>query len=298
MAGAGGIVAERRRLVRRRRSQRLRDTWYALSRNPLTLAGLAIAALLVLMAIAAPFLAPYDPIAPDPSNSLQGPSGAHLFGTDEYGRDVFSRVLHGAGISLRIGLLAVAAIALIGIPLGLIAGSAGGRVDTLVMRSADVFLAFPTLVLAMAIATTLGGGMQNVIIAMAIAGWPWYARLVRGVVLEVRRQAYVDAARLAGASWPRIVWRHILPNSFGPIVVQASQDIGFTILLAAGLGFIGIGVKIPTPEWGTMVSDGRDVFMDAWWVSGFPGLAIVLAVLAFNMIGDGLSDVFDPRSRR
>jgi peptide/nickel transport system permease protein len=297
-AAVDAVLDERRHFVRARRRQRLRDSWYVVSRNPLTLIGLLLVLLLVVVAVLAPVIAPHDPLAQNAGGSLEGPSWAHPFGTDETGRDIFSRVLYGAAISLRIGILAVLAIMLVGVPLGLVAGSVGGWVDGLIMRLADIFLAFPTLVLALAIATSLGGGMQNVIVAVAIAGWPWYARLIRGAVLTIRGEAYIDAARLAGASWLRIVWRHILPNSFGPIIVQASQDMGYTILLAASLGFLGIGVKIPTPEWGTMINDGRDVFLDAWWVSVFPGLAIVVAVLAFNLLGDGLRDIFDPRARR
>lgn len=297
-AAAETVVDERRRFVRARRRQRLHDSWYVLSHNPLTLVGVVLVLLLAAVAVLAPVIAPHDPLAQNAVAALEGPSRSHLFGTDETGRDIFSRVLYGAAISLRIGILAVVTIMLVGVPLGLIAGSVGGWVDGVIMRLADVFLAFPTLVLALAIATSLGGGMQNVIVAVAVAGWPWYARLIRGAVLSIRGEAYIDAARLAGASWLRIVWRHILPNSFGPIIVQASQDMGYTILLAASLGFLGIGVKIPTPEWGTMINDGRDVFLDAWWVSVFPGLAIVVAVLAFNLLGDGLRDIFDPRARR
>jgi len=284
--------------VRARRARRRRESVALLRRNPLTLFGLALVALLVVVALLAPLLTPYDPIEPDLLHQLAAPSWSHPFGTDEAGRDVLARVLYGARISLRIGIIAVAAIMVIGVALGLLAGTLGGVVDSLIMRVADVFLAFPTLVLALAIAASLGGGMQNVIIAVAIAGWPWYARLVRSVVLSVRQEGYVEAARVGGASWPRVIRRHILPNSIGPVIVQASQDLGYTILLAASLGFLGVGVKIPDPEWGTMINDGRDVFMSQWWVAGFPGLAIALAVLAFNLAGDGLRDLLDPRSRR
>lgn len=266
--------------------------------SPLTLAGLLIVVGLAAVAVLAPLIAPYDPNAPDLSHVLARPSWQHLFGTDQSGRDILSRVLYGARISLRIGALAVTSIAVIGVPLGLIAGTFGGWVDGLIMRVADVFLAFPTLVLALAIAAALGGGMQNVIIALAVAGWPWYARLVRGVVLGVRREAYIEAAQLSGASWRKIIVRHILPNSFAPVLVQISQDMGYAILLSASLGFLGIGVKIPTPEWGTMINDGRDVFIDAWWVGSWPGIAIIVAVLGFNLLGDGIRDVLDPQARR
>jgi peptide/nickel transport system permease protein len=292
------LLLERRQRIRERRRRRISDSWHLLVSNPLTLVGVAIVGGLAVVATFAPLVAPHDPITPDLAHELAAPSWHHLFGTDESGRDILSRVLYGARISLRIGALAVLSIAAIGVPLGLIAGTLGGWVDGLIMRIADIFLAFPTLVLALAIAASLGGGVQNVIIALAIAGWPWYARLVRGVVLSVRREAYIEAAQLAGASWARIIRRHILPNSFAPVLVQMSQDMGYAILLSASLGFLGIGVKIPTPEWGTMINDGRDVFMDAWWVGTWPGIAIIVAVLGFNLLGDGIRDILDPRSRR
>jgi peptide/nickel transport system permease protein len=288
----------RRQSVRARRIRRLHDSWYLLRTSPLTLVGAASVLALVVTAVIGPMVAPHDPIAPDVLHSLQPPSAEHLLGTDGAGRDILSRILYGARISLRIGILAVIVIAALGVPLGLLAGTTGGIVDGLIMRLADIFLAFPTLVLALAIATALGGGMQNVIVAVAVAGWPWYARLVRSVVLSIRHEGYVDAARVGGASWPRIIRRHILPNSLAPVVVQASQDMGYTILLAASLGFLGIGVQIPTPEWGAMINDGRGVFMDQWWVAGFPGLAIVVSVLGFNLLGDGLRDMLDPRTGR
>lgn len=289
---------DRRALVRARRARRRRESWELLKANPLTLVGLGLVALLVLAALLAPLLTPYDPLKPSILEALQPPSWAHPFGTDDAGRDVLARVLYGARISLRIGVIAVLVIMAVGVPIGLIAGTVGGWVDALIMRVADIFLAFPTLVLALAVAASLGGGMQNVVIAVAIAGWPWYARLVRSVVLSVRNEGYVEAARVSGAGRLRIIRRHILPNSIAPVIVQASQDLGFTVLLAASLGFLGVGVSIPTPEWGTMINDGRPVFMSSWWVAGFPGLAIVLTVLAFNLAGDGLRDILDPRSRR
>lgn len=291
-------VVDRREAVRERRRRRLRSGIHVVASNPLTLLGFVVVSGLVVVAVFGPFFAPHNPVEIDVNHPLLPPSGDHWFGTDAAGRDILSRVIYGTRISLRIGLLAVGAIMLAGVPLGLVAGTVGGWVDALIMRVADVFLAFPTLVLALAIATALGGGMQNVIVAVAIAGWPWYARLVRSVVLSVRQDGYIEAALLAGASWPRIVRRHILPNSFGPVIVQASQDMGYTILLAASLGFIGVGVKIPTPEWGAMINDGRDVFMDQWWVACFPGLAIVVTVLAFSLLGDGIRDILDPKLRR
>lgn len=298
VGGESRFVLDRREAIRARRRRRLRSAIHVVLSNPLTLIGFLIVAGLVVIAVIGPFISPYDPIEIDVNNPLLPPSSEHWFGTDTAGRDVLSRVLYGTRISLRIGVLAVGTIMLVGVPLGLVAGTIGGRVDSVIMRVADVFLAFPTLVLALAIATALGGGMENVIVAVAIAGWPWYARLVRSVVLSVRRDGYVEAALVSGASWPRIVRRHIFPNSFGPVIVQASQDMGYTILLAASLGFIGVGVKIPTPEWGAMINDGRSVFMDQWWVAGFPGLAIIVTVLAFSLLGDGVRDILDPKLRR
>lgn len=289
---------ERRRLVHERRSRRVRESWQLVRHNPLSLLGLVLVLLLIVIALIGPFLSPYNPVKPDILNSLQPPSLEHPFGTDTAGRDVLSRILSGAAISLRIGISAVAVIAVIGTIIGLIAGSIGGIVDAVIMRVADMFLAFPTLVLALAIAATLGGGLENVVIAVAVAGWPWYARLVRSMVISVKHEGYVEAARLGGSSWARVARRHILPNSISPVIVQASQDVGFVILLAASLGFLGIGVTLPTPEWGAMINDGRDVFFSAWWVAAFPGLAIVVAVLAFNLAGDGLRDILDPRGRR
>ncbi|SCL36428.1 peptide/nickel transport system permease protein [Micromonospora rhizosphaerae] len=290
--------SQRRALVRERRRRRRRESWHLLRENPLTLFGIGLVLLLVFVALVAPLLTPYDPVKPDLLHRLEAPSTSHPFGTDDAGRDVLARVVYGARISLRIGILAVAVIVAVGVPIGVLAGTVGGRVDAVIMRIADMFLAFPTLVLALAVAATLGGGLQNVVIAVAIAGWPWYARLVRSAVLSVRHQTYISAARVGGSSWLRVTRRHILPNSIAPIIVQASQDLGFVVLLAASLGFLGVGVSIPTPEWGTMINDGRAVFMNGWWVAAFPGLAIVLTVLAFNLAGDGLRDLLDPRSRR
>ncbi|MCZ7663750.1 MAG: ABC transporter permease [Thermoleophilia bacterium] len=290
-------AAARKRYARERRMKRLKFSWYLLRRNPLTITGLIIVLGLVLVALLAPLIAPHDPVKLDMLNSLQPPSSKHWLGTDEVGRDILSRIIHGAGISLRVGILAVLSITVLGVPIGLVAGTFGGWVDTLIMRVADIFLAFPQLVLALAIATALGGGMQNVIIALAIAGWPWYARLVRGLVLSVRQEAFIEAARVSGSSWRRVMLRHVMPNSMGPVIVQASMDMGYTILLAASLGFLGIGVKVPTPEWGLMINAGRPYFMDQWWVAGFPGIAILVSVLGFNMLGDGLRDLVDPRSR-
>lgn len=281
-----------------RRRRHLGDVWYVFRANPLTMLGGLIVLGLVVVAIVAPWVAPYDPVSNNLNQLLAPPSSAHWMGTDQAGRDVLSRVLYGTRISLRIGVLAVSAIMAVGVVLGLAASLVGGWVDALIMRVADVFLSFPTLVLALAISTALGGGLENVIIAVAIAGWPWYARLVRSVVLSVRREGYVEASRVSGARWSWIIRRHVVPNSFAPVLVQASQDMGYTILLAASLGFLGIGVKIPTPEWGTMINDGREVFLSQWWVATFPGLAIVVSVLGFNLLGDGLRDILDPRLRR
>jgi peptide/nickel transport system permease protein len=289
---------------RRRRADiepRVREVRFSLSllrRNPLTLAGLGIFALLVLMAILAPHIAPYDPYALNTRDRFIAPNSSHLFGTDEMGRDVFSRVIWGTRITLRVGFMVIAGISLVGVPLGAVAGYLGGKADTVIMRLGDVFLAFPKLVLALAMAAALGGGINNAIIAIAIPGWPWYARLIRGTTLSVRQEEYIEAARASGTGTVRIILQHVLPNCIGPWMVQATMDMGWAIMTAAMLGFLGIGATPPQPEWGLMVASGRPYFMDYWWISALPGLAILVAVLGYNLMGDGLRDVIDPRMRR
>jgi peptide/nickel transport system permease protein len=276
------------------RSWRL--AWRTL-RNPLSLAGLLIIGLLIVLAFAAPALAPYDPLKTNTVFRLQPPSSEHIFGTDQLGRDIFSRVLYGARISLRIAILTAVIALAIGGPLGIVSGYFRGRVDDLLMRVTDMFMAFPRLILAMAIAAALKPTLENVVIAISLAAWPAYARLARSVTLGIREENYIEAARSLGASHWRILGRHVLPGAASPAVIQVSLDMGGILLTAAGLGFIGFGAQPPTPEWGLMISEGRNYITAQWWVSTFPGLAISLVVLGFNLLGDGIRDVLDPRMR-
>ncbi len=269
----------------------------ALLRSPLTVIGLAIILMFVLSAVFAPLLAPMDPTQQILSQRLKPPSAGHWLGMDQLGRDVLSRLLFGAPISLTVGLVVVGSASTLGTLVGLIAGYARGTVDELLMRLTDVFFAFPPLILAMAIAGALGPSLTNAMIAIAAVTWPVYARLVRGQVLSLREREFIEAAFSIGASTPRILARHLLPNALAPILVQASFDMGGAILSAAGLSFIGFGARPPTPEWGVMISEGSKFFSTQPWLSFFPGLAILLTVAAFNLIGDGLRDAFDPRLR-
>jgi len=256
--------------------------------------------LLIIIALLAPLIAPYpkDTLAVHPDNRFQPPGTQHFFGTDEMGRDIFSRVLFGTRISLRIGSLVVALALAIGLPLGIVAGTFGGLIDEVLMRITDIFLSFPPLLLAMAISATLGASLENAMIAIAIAWWPWYARLVRSEALSIREREYVEAAQAAGAPWRRIIFRHVLPNSVAPVIVQASMDFGSVILTSASLSFLGLGAQSPTPEWGLMISIGRTFFLTHWWIVTFPGLAILVSVLSFNLSGDGLREILDPRAQR
>lgn len=269
----------------------------AFLRSPLTVIGLAIIAIFVFAAVAASVLSPYDPIAQALSQRLKPPSAAHWLGTDQLGRDVWSRVLFGARISLTVGLVVVASASLFGTFVGLVAGYVSGWIDEGLMRITEIFFAFPSLILAMAIAGALGPSLTSAMIAIALVSWPVYARLVRGQVLSLRQREYVEAAHALGAPAPRILFKHLLPNSLAPILVQASFDLGGTILIAAGLSFIGFGAQPPTPEWGVMISDGRKYVSTHPWLPLYPGLAILFTVAAFNLIGDGLRDALDPRLR-
>ena len=266
-------------------------------REPLNALAIAIIAIFAIGAIFAPLLAPYDPLAQELSARLEPPSAAHWLGTDQLGRDLFSRLLYGARISLVIGVVVVALAGAVGTFVGMLAGYAGGLVDEALMRLTEVFLAFPALILAMAIAGALGPSLTNAIIAIAAVTWAVYARLARGQVLSLRRREYVEAARAIGAGRARIIGRHLLPNAVAPLLIQASFDMGSAIISAAGLSFIGFGAQPPTPEWGVMISEGRNFISTQPWLSLFPGLAILFAVGAFNLLGDGLRDILDPRLR-
>jgi peptide/nickel transport system permease protein len=259
------------------------------------IAGVTILGLIVLMALAAPLIAPQDPLAMSVPDQFQPPSRQHWFGTDEFGRDILSRVIYGARISLRVGLLATLLAVGAGMVVGLVSGYFGGWVDGVTQRIIDVMLAFPGLLLALAIVAILGPGLQNVLLALGIGGIPYYARLMRGQVLSISSGEYVDAARVVGAGDTRIMLRHIFPNTLSPLIIVASLDLGFNILSAAALSFIGLGAQPPTPEWGAMLSAGRDYMRDQWWIATFPGIAIVITVLGFNLLGDGLRDILDPR---
>jgi peptide/nickel transport system permease protein len=277
---------------------RTRAVLTALRRDRLAALGAAIALLLVVAGLLAPWLAPYPADArgaTDPLHTLLPPSSAHWFGTDLVGRDVLSRVLFGARTSLRIAVEVLVLAALIGIPLGVIAGYVGGWVDDVIMRVTDIFLAFPALLLALALSAVLTPSVGNAAIAIAVTWWPWYTRLIRAQASAVAGSGYVAAARALGVRGPWIVLRHVLPNAAAPAIVQLSLDVGGVILTAAALSFLGLGAQDPTAEWGLMVSQGQSLFTTNWWVVTFPGLAILLTALAFNLLGDGLRTVLDPR---
>ena len=273
-----------------------RTLWGSFRRNVPALVGLAILFAFLVLAVVAPLITPYDPTKQDLSQARLGPSFDHLFGTDSLGRDIFTRIIYGARISLVIGLLAVAIGLVVGVPLGLVSGYFGRWVDILVQRLADIMLAFPPFLLALAMVAALGIGVRNVIIAVGTSVIPVFIRLTRGSALTIRAQGYVEAARAENAD-AYIIVRHVLPNALAPVIVQASLSMGITILTASGLGFLGVGVQQPTPEWGSMLGEARNYIFSDPTMAMFPGLAIVLGVLAFNLIGDGLRDALDPHLR-
>jgi peptide/nickel transport system permease protein len=273
----------------------------AFRRDPLAVVSLVVIVLFVLGAILAPVLTPYPEQGRGDPNILekfQPPSRAHPLGTDYLGRDVWARILFGGRSSLSIGLLVVFVASVIGIPLGAIAGYFGGWIDNVLMRITDIFLAFPPLLLAIAIAAGLGASFVNAMIAIAFTWWPWYARLVRAQTLSLREEYFVEAARSIGVSDVTIITRHILPNVLTPVLVQATMDIGSAILTGAAMSFIGLGVQPPSPDWGKMISTGRIYFIERPWFAGSAGAAIFLVTLAFNLLGDAVRDVVDPRTRR
>ncbi len=282
-------------------TERWRRAFYRFAHSRLSLMGLLLTALLLLLAVTGAWLAPFpEHLAGAVSTGSRyiPPSARHWFGTNEMGQDVFSLVLGGARVSVLSGLAVVVLGASVGTTLGAIAGYAGGWWDEVIMRLADLKLTIPGLILAMAVAAALGPGIVNMVLAISLSWWPGYARLVRGEVIARKEELFVTAARALGAGPARIVFRHILPNVMTPVLVKMSLDMGFAILTVASLGFIGIGVKPPTPEWGALLSVARGGMPDYWWPAIFPGLAIFLAVFSFNLLGDGLRDVFDPRSKR
>ncbi|MEA2333354.1 MAG: peptide/nickel transport system permease protein [Thermoleophilaceae bacterium] len=270
----------------------------ALRGNYLVLGGGLVLLCLVLVAVFAPLLAPFPEDAANAThaaNGLQPPSSAHWFGTDQVGRDIFSRVLYGTRVSLEISALVLIAAVAVGVPLGVAAGYFGGFIDDVIMRVTDVFLAFPALLLALALAAVLGASAENATLALAITWWPWYARLARGQAASVAGRQYIESARALGLSNFRIIGRHVLPNSLTPVLVQMSLDAGGVIITVAGLSFLGLGAQDPTPEWGLMVAHGQAFFTTHWWVATFPGVAILLAAMAFNLVGDGLREALDPK---
>nr|WP_232019958.1 nickel transporter permease [Ureibacillus thermosphaericus] len=268
-----------------------------LVRNKSAVIGGSFILLFMIIVFFAPLLAPYDPIQQDMLNKLQTPSSEHWFGTDNFGRDIFSRILYGTRLTMIVGFFSVALGATIGVLLGIISGYYGGKIDSVIMRIMDIFLAFPGILLALAIVTILGGSLINVIIAVSFSSIPIFARIVRASTLSVKKLEYIDAIRALGASDRRIIFKHIFPNITSPLIVQATLNIATAILSASGLSFLGLGAQPPTPEWGAMLSDGRNYLFNAPHVALFPGLSIVIVVLAFNLLGDGLRDALDPKNK-
>lgn len=269
-----------------------------LSKNPSAVAGFVIIATMVLIAVTAPYIAPYDPIKISLRERLSAPSTVHIFGTDEMGRDILSRVMHGARISLRIGVLVIGIAGGLGVVIGAAAGYLGRRADNIIMRVMDVILSFPPLVLAMALAAALGPNLNNAILAVAFVMIPKFARMVRGEALAVKEKQFIAAAQASGAGSMWIILHHIIPNCLSSVIILATLLLGETILIAASLSFIGLGAQPPSPEWGAMISVGRKFLMDQWWYPTFPGLFILVTVIGFNILGDALRDIFDPRIRR
>ncbi|MFN8528710.1 MAG: ABC transporter permease [Anaerolineae bacterium] len=278
---------------RKRRGQALRGIAV---RNPLLVIGVVIVIAWVLLAIFASMLSPYAALAQNVSVRLTAPNGTYLFGTDELGRDIFTRVLYGARITIPAGIIVILLGSVIGSAIGAVAGFVGGIADEIIMRVTELFMAFPTIILAMAVSAALGPDIRNAIIALTVVWWPSYARLMRGLVMKAKTNEYVEAATCLGASRSYLLWRTILPNCLSPMVVMTTLDIGSAILTFAGLSFLGLGPEPASPEWGRMVAVGIDYF-DQWWMWLFPGAAIATLVVAFNFIGDGLRDMFDPRLR-
>lgn len=287
-----------------RNEYRLKEFKYALhqiKQSPLFLMGIIIIALLLFIAIFAPFLAPYPKDATGNVHLGQRydpPSKAHLLGTDGLGRDILSRLIYGARISIWVGIGVVTLSLAIGVPLGGIAGYFGGRTDEIIMRICDIFLSFPYILLPVILSAAMGPNLTHAMIAIALTWWPWYVRIIRSQTLAIKEKTYIEVARAIGVRRTKIITKHILPNTISAVIVQASMDIGYAILAAASLGFIGTGAQPPTPEWGLMIANERSYFIEYWWPAAFPGLAILIAVLGFNLIGDGLRDILDPKLRR
>lgn len=275
-----------------------KELWDTLKQNKAAMVGLTIISILVIVAVFGKFIMPYDPYIGELSESLQSPSASHLLGTDEQGRDILSRIIDGTRISLRVGLTAVAIALSIGISLGSVAGYYGGKVDLIIMRIMDIILAFPSLLLAIAFMSALGKGIDKAIIAISIVTIPEYARIVRSSILSIKESEFVQAAKLIGNKDFSIIFKHILPNVMSPIIVRATLGISTAILETAALGFLGLGIQPPYAEWGSMLGSGRGYFYNAPYLVFFPGIAITITVLAFNLLGDGLRDALDPKLRK
>lgn len=273
---------------------------YTLSRSPLSVVGFCFVSIFLIIALIGPMIISYPGDitgALHMDQKLKPPSSTHPFGTDEVGRDIYSRVIMGTRLSFQIGLIIIFIAMGIGVPLGIIAGYVGGWLNEFIMRVTDIFLSIPGLLLALAIVGALGPGIKNAMLALSIVWWPGYVRLVQGKTLSLKEESFVEGAKSIGASKLRVIFSHILPNCTSPIIVKASMDMGMAILFAANLGFIGVGAQPPIPEWGAMISTGRNYLPDHWWMATFPGMAILITVLGFNLLGDGLRDVLDPQSR-
>ncbi|WP_026476353.1 ABC transporter permease [Alkaliphilus transvaalensis] len=279
---------------KKKKSQWL-EVWRRLVKNKAAMVGLAIMLILIFSAIFADFIAPYGYDEQVLTNRFKSPSSEHLFGTDNFGRDIFSRIVYGSRISLRVGIISVAIAALCGGSLGAVAGYYGGKLDNVIMRMMDILLAIPGIILAISIVAALGPELRNVMIAVGIGGIPGFARIVRASVLSIREQEFIEAAKAVGANDFRIISKHIIPNSMAPIIVQATMGVAGAILSTAGLSFIGLGIQPPIPEWGAMLSTGRDYIRDYWHMTTFPGVAIMITIFALNLLGDGLRDALDPR---
>jgi peptide/nickel transport system permease protein len=263
--------------------------------NPLTAVGVAVIAVLVAVALFAPWIATHDPLRQDLAAALLPPSAQHWFGTDEFGRDVFSRLVHGTRITLFIVTLVTVVVGPLGMAVGVVSGYFGGKVDTLCMRVADVFLSFPSLVLALAFVAALGPGLDHAVLAIALTAWPPIARLARAEAMTLRNADFIVAAQLQGASHLRVLWRHLAPLCLPSVLVRLTMNMASVVLTAAGLGFLGLGAQPPLPEWGSMISEGRRYMLDSWWTVAAPGAAILAVSMAFNLLGDGLNDALDPR---
>jgi peptide/nickel transport system permease protein len=290
--------SEARRQRREARLRYLKDSYVLWRRNHLMVVGTSIIVFLLLVAAVAPLLATHDPYEQILPDRLLPPSVQHYFGTDSLGRDIYSRVVHGSRVTLTIAFLVAAISTPLGLVIGVLAGYFGGALDEILMRLSDVFLAFPKLILAIAFAAALGPGVENAIVAISVANWPSYARLARAETLSVRNNDYIQVIRSMGASSLRIMVGHITPMCLSSIIVRLSLDMGTIILTAAGLGFLGLGAQPPVPEWGLMVSDGRQFLVDQWWVSTLPGIAILIVVMGFNLMGDSFRDILDPHQRQ